>query len=454
VVDRRTIFQRIYLTLVVGGQVILAPIIAFSVTYLVDIDTDAYTVSLRMELLPWIVSAAVGYGVISLMLALIVGGWIPRRVADAGGWSAALGFSHRLRDPELVDRTRTRLRRGPFGRLGRLVHTEVHEKGRELLEIHGGLQILASPLQVGLVLIPTMLMLITPKDLIIDGRLLEFGLFGYLFALAIALRLFPLYAPRLVVAASRLRRAIARVTRFSWMAPVLLLWLLVRLSIAIAFEQLGIDVDNWREFGVEKRLLETLLPVTIAVPESSFLDLLVALSILPVATFTTLVTVLGGGAVVPRWMIDGEDVLEDLDERPTMVVDTGEGRPMRWSELTSDAPADGMVDADAGLDRSATGSDSDSVTDHIEGSDVQGEASSDSGDDGSESNGALDGSTVAADDAGLADSPFAFPAGALSDDENGDGTFNMPGLSGWVAAKLTDRIEPRLRRTRRSDDRR
>jgi hypothetical protein len=70
------------------------------------------------------------------------------------------------------------------------------------------------------------------------------------------------------------------------------------------------------------------------------------------------------------------------------------------------------------------------------------------------------------------DSPFSFPEGSFGGDSAGgnsgagdseivnsgagdsgrddtggeDGAFNMPGMSGWVAAKITDKIEPRMRR--------
>jgi len=438
VAGRRTILQRIYLGVVVGGQILIAPIIAFSITYLVDIDTEAYAISLRMELLPWIVSAAAAYGVISLLLALLVGGWIPRRVADVGGWSASFGFSNRIRDPEMVDRARMRLRRGPFGKMGRIVHREVHEKGGGLLEIHGGLQILAAPLQIALVLIPVAMIQVTPSNMIVEGRMLEFGLFGYILALTIGLRIFPVYAGRLVGVASVVRRAIGRITRFSWMAPVLLLWLFVRIGIAIAFDQLGIDIENWQRFAVEKRFLEALLPVTIEVPESSFIDLLVALSVLPVATFTTLVTVIGGGAVVPRWMMTGEDRLEKIDEQGDEAIQDG---PSRLSDLEHrggsgweamplpiDISSDETVDGteDTGEPRFKT-----EAPDATGGVDVHISTSESGGEDG-------------VSWPGEANDGFVFPQGSFGDGDQ----IRMPGVSGWVAGKLTDRIEPRLRRTR------
>ncbi len=463
VAGRRTIFQRIYLTLVVGGQIIIAPILAFSATYLIDIDTDAYTVSLRMDLLPWILSAAIGYGLLSLFLALMIGGWIPRKIADAGGWAAALGFSHRLRDADLVDRTSMRLARGPFGRIGRIVHREVHGEGRELLEIHGGLQILAAPLQIGLVLSPILLMQFTPAEYIATDRLMEFGMFGYLIALTIGLRIFPMYADRMVVVASRLRRAISKVTRFSWMAPVLLLWLFVRLAISIMFSQFGLDVENWQEFAIEKRLLEALLPVSIAVPESSFLDLLVALSILPVATFTTLVTVLGGGAEVPRWMLHGEELLEDIStpqkKQISPETDSKSVRPMLFSEMAevgSDAD-DTMEHREEAEQSAATQADDEQPfaqqsTEQADGDSLFSFPEDSFGGDSETSS--REAVAVADGDSQSGVRPAGqtqtgnSAAGTSGRDDNGgeDGAFNMPGMSGWVAAKITDKIEPRMRR--------
>ena len=83
--------------------------------------------------------------------------------------------------------------------------------------------------------------------------------------------------------------------------------------IGIAFNWLGIDMANWQSLAVEKTLIESFLPVEVTVPESSFIDMLVALSVLPIATFTT-ITVLGGGAIaVPRWMQDPASKLIEMN---------------------------------------------------------------------------------------------------------------------------------------------
>ena len=84
--QRSTLVDRLWLTLVVSGQVLLAPAIAFAVTYFIDpggILGDRPL--LRVNLIPWILGAALGYGLLSLFLALAVGGWMPVGVAEKGG---------------------------------------------------------------------------------------------------------------------------------------------------------------------------------------------------------------------------------------------------------------------------------------------------------------------------------------------------------------------------------
>lgn len=300
--------------MIIGGQVLIAPAVAFSITYLVEINTEeGLTLSVQLELMPWILSAALAYGIISFILALVAGGFMPLAVANSGGWLAQLRLSNRYRNSEAVDSARERLRTSPFGRMIRIVHEQVQTRRRGLLEVHGGLQILAAPMQVILVLIPVIAMQYAPESMIADGHLFEFGIMIYFIGLMAGFRIYPLYAGRFVGAASTLRMLMERVTKLTWTLPVLILWLIVRVLIGISFNWLGIDMENWQSLAVEKRLIESLLPVEATVPESSFIDMLVALSVLPIATFTT-ITVLGGGAIaVPRWMQDPANRLIEID---------------------------------------------------------------------------------------------------------------------------------------------
>ena len=169
-------------------------------------------------------------------------------------------------------------------------------------------------MQVILVLIPVIAMQYVPESMIADGHLFEFGIMVYFIGLMAGFRIYPLYAGRFVGAASTLRMLMEKVTtKLTWMLPVLIFWLIVRFLIGISFNWLGIEMENWQSLAVEKRLIESLLPVEATVPESSFIDMLVALSVLPIATFTTM-TVLGGGAIaVPRWMQDPTNRLVEIE---------------------------------------------------------------------------------------------------------------------------------------------
>ena len=73
-----------WLTIIVGVQVFVAPILAFTATYILDMDWDTWTFSLQVNC-SWIISAAMVYGIVSLVLGWQLG-YMPTRVADAGGW--------------------------------------------------------------------------------------------------------------------------------------------------------------------------------------------------------------------------------------------------------------------------------------------------------------------------------------------------------------------------------
>ena len=84
--------------MIIGGQVLIAPAFAFAITYLIDIDTSTASLSIRLDLVPWILSAALAYGIISFILALVAGGFMPISVANSGGWMARLGLIDKFRD--------------------------------------------------------------------------------------------------------------------------------------------------------------------------------------------------------------------------------------------------------------------------------------------------------------------------------------------------------------------
>lgn len=302
-----------WLTLIVGLQVFVAPILAFTATYLIDMDWDNYSFSLQVELIPWIISAAIMYGIISLILGLAAGGYMPNRVADAGGWRAVLGMTNRLRDADLVDRSRLNLTQSPYGKVTRIVHQEVRVNGRPLLEVHGGLQLLAAPLQIVLIMLPLLVLKFVPDGWLQEQRLLELALLVYLGGLVIGLRVYPKIASKVVGMASIARRILVDRTKLGWLFPVLLLWIVERTIVSLAFDGMGLDT-RWEDVAIERGILEAVLPGEIQIPESSFLDLLVALSLLPIAIFTTMAVLGGGEQDPPRWFIGTESEWVSLGE--------------------------------------------------------------------------------------------------------------------------------------------
>ena len=93
-------------------------------------------------------------------------------------------------------------------------------------------------------------------------------------------------------------------TKLSWLAPVLVLWLMGRLASVIVLSWVGADVSNTLQ--LEQSFMEDILHIG-SVPEASFLDLLTALAVMPLAAFTTLACLGGGSGTPPEWMRTGDE---------------------------------------------------------------------------------------------------------------------------------------------------
>jgi len=314
--SKGTLLARMWLTIIVATQVFIAPVLAFTVTYIIDMDWDNYSFTIRIDLIPWILTAAAMYGLISLFLGLAVGGFMPTRVANAGGWWPVFGISRRLRDAELVDLARMRLHVSPYGQMIRIVDYQLRDRGRPLLEVHGGLQLLALPLQIVLITLPLLVLRFLPEHWLQPNRLLELSLLVYLAGLVIGLRIYPYYAKRFAGFAAVTRRILVDRTKLGWLFPVLILWLVERTFVSLAFQALDLDFSKWNSINVEQNFLEALLPITVDIPETSFLDLLVALSVLPLAIFTTIAVLGGGEKEVPKWMLKSDAMWTDLSDSP------------------------------------------------------------------------------------------------------------------------------------------
>jgi len=335
---RSTLLERFWLTIIVCGQVLLAPAIAFSATYFIDFGGIlGERALLRVDLIPWILSGSLGYGILSLVLALVVGGWMPISVADKGGWMPVLGASRLVKDAAMVDRARTHLLSSPSGKMMKIVNREMIEGDRTLLEVHGGLQMLAAPLQILLAISPLLMLKFIPSEWLVPNRLLELSMVGYLVSLALILRSFPKFAQRFVGAASTARRFLVTVTKINWMFPVLILWLVGRIIVGFAFDLIQPDVSQWQQIALEKSIIEAFLPVSVEVPETSFLDMLVALAVLPLATFTTMAVLGGGRHDLPDWLVNIESQWEDLEDSDQLLLTDG-------SEIDSE---DGVEDDDS-----------------------------------------------------------------------------------------------------------
>ena len=302
--------QRFLLYTVVVLQVTLVPIVGFSLTYLLEIDKENFSVAVRTELVHWIIVAGLLYGVLSLVLALLFGGFQPTAVANRGGWLPVLGLSGRKSDPELIDRARLSLHGSPYGRMARLVHSKTSDDEYDLISVHGGLHLLAVPMQVLLIAVPLLIMEGVPEGIIQPDRAFELGMAGYLIALWIAVRIQPVISWRLVGYAAMFRTVLWRVSRFSWVLPILLFWLIARTFLAASLGWLEVDVTQWNEVQLETFILHAIVPDAV-IPDTAVIDFLVAMSVLPMATFTTL-SVLGGSHDMPDWMKGQEHGLENL----------------------------------------------------------------------------------------------------------------------------------------------
>ncbi len=307
---RSNLTHRIGLSLILLIQVTLVPIIGFSLTYLIDIDRKNYGISIRTELFHWILIAGLVYGTVSLLLALVIGGYRPNSVVERGGWAATLGLSQRKYDPELIDISRMAAYSSPYGRMARMVNEHVGKNDNDLIAVHGGLQLLAVPSQVILISIPILIMEGIPDEYIQPNSAFELGMIGYLIALWLSFRIQPIISTRLVGIAALFRKILWRITKISWILPVVIFWGLARLVLAASLNWLGIDINHWHDIQLEGVILNLVAPEA-EIPPTAIIDFLVAISVLPMATFTT-ISVLGGSNGLSSWMKTKDKELENL----------------------------------------------------------------------------------------------------------------------------------------------
>lgn len=304
---------RIYLTVVMFAQIFLTPLVAFTLTYLVSVDFSGEQVnaSLRIDMLPWIVAASLSYGVLALTLALVMGGYSPMWVVNRGGWISALGFTRNQKAADKLRSARLSFAKSPHGKLSVLVHDRYSSGKHKIISTHGGLTLLAVPFQVLLITVPLATVVAIPDHYINQNRQLELSFLLYLICLVIVMKIFPMFARKYIGIAAFTRRLLVSMTRLSWLAPLLVLWLLGRIASLVVLGWLGEDIDL--TLRLEQVIFESLL-FDAVVPQTSFLDLMTALAVIPLSAFTTLATLGGGSGRPPKWMrinnLDSDEVIE------------------------------------------------------------------------------------------------------------------------------------------------
>ena len=309
--QRGPLTARIWLTIVVFCQIFLTPMAAFSITYLLQLDMtgENITIGIQREMLPWIMAASLSYGMLALFLALVMGGYQPIRVVERGGWKAALGMSRGGRSASGLRRARETFSSSPHGSLSTLVNRRMM-RGHSLISTHGGLLLLAVPFQILLVTIPLTLVMMIPESIVRLNRRLELAILLYIIGLLIAMRLYPRFCRKYIGIATFTRRWLISMTKLSWLAPVLVLWLMGRFASLVVLGWMGQDTELSITF--EANLFEAFLGNAL-IPETSFLDLLTALAVMPLAAFTTLAVLEGGSTNPPDWMRQQNDVVSRFD---------------------------------------------------------------------------------------------------------------------------------------------
>ena len=312
-----SLFARLGLTGQLLAQIFLTPMAAFSLTYLLVFSAGGgdFRLSVEVDMIPWIGMASLFYGMLALLFALGMGGFVPLRVIEAGGWRLALGLTRHRGSSSHRFSARRRYAASAHGRLSLLVH-ERFAAGHALWTIRGSLVLLAIPFQVLLATIPLTLVLLFPDGVIHQNRQLELALLLYCFCLYLSIRFFPGFARRYITLASIGRKFLGNTLKISWAFPVFLLWSMGQLSSYIVQRALGQNVAL--DIGFQQHLFESLISAG-TTPESSFLNLLTALAVMPMAAFTTLAVLGGGAGAPPTWMVPGarrgqrDETQEQLD---------------------------------------------------------------------------------------------------------------------------------------------
>ena len=316
---KKPLSARLWLTIVALCQVFLTPLIAFTLTYLFEFSFfgETINISFQKEMIPWIGAASLMYGMVALFLALIIGGYTPLAVIENGGWGKFLKFSRSPRSATQRRIARQNYASSPHGQITVLAHQR-WQQGHSIISTHGGLILLAVPFQVLLATLPLAMVLMVPDSVMKENRRLELALILYIFTLGIVMKYYPKIAKRYIGIASFTRKWLISMTKISWLAPVLILWLMGRMASVVVLGWIGSDIDL--NIDLEKSFFETTLNIG-SIPETSFLDLIAALAVIPLATFTTLAVLGAGSGDPPEWMIENLELQQSKESNLSDAVD-------------------------------------------------------------------------------------------------------------------------------------
>ncbi|MEJ6716323.1 MAG: hypothetical protein QNL20_04540 [Euryarchaeota archaeon] len=333
--SRKSISGLLWLTFRVVGQVLITPFLAFLFTYFFDIQINGSGIDLdfRKEMLPWIFTASLVYAMMALVLALTFGGGFrPLSVIERGGWLSVLRLTRRQGDASLRREARQRYATSAHGRLSLLVHQR-HLSGHRITATHGGLVLLAIPLQVLLATVPLAFVLAVPDTIMREDRRLEMAILVYLACFILAMKVFPLIARRYIGLATVTRRWLGSMGAVSSLTPILMLWILGRMANVAVLGSMGEDISL--SIQIEKELFESSFAIR-SIPETSFVDLLTALAVMPLAAFTTLAA-LGAGAEPPDWIYDHNPAKEphSATKEPSSSSLVGKGATMAVGAITA-----------------------------------------------------------------------------------------------------------------------
>ena len=162
------------------------------------------------------------------------------KVVESGGWKKFLKFSRSPRNATQRRLARQNYAQSPHGQISVLAHQRWNE-GHSIISTHGGLILLAVPFQVLLATLPLAMVLMVPDSVMRENRRLELALILYVFTLSVVMKYYPRIANKYIGIASFTRKWLISMTKISWLAPVLILWLMGRMASVVVLGWIGLD---------------------------------------------------------------------------------------------------------------------------------------------------------------------------------------------------------------------